>query len=210
MKLNFTGLMRAAAQHVVGKDTTLSGASLLEHLRRRSRSVLPMLGWPGIVAISLFAVFPPFYFSTLRPMQDRLFMSQRIENNLREQSNIGTVSYKGSSTPVEELEQFYKYFPPEKSSPHWLGKLVEIAGRQGLNLNHGEYVVTRDKVGQMTNFRITLPVQGKYTQIRKFLNSVDSEIPNMALENVQFERKDILDTNVQVKVKLLLYMVQDS
>jgi hypothetical protein len=32
----------------------------------------------------------------------------------------------------------------------------------------------------------------------------------MALENVQFQRKDVLDTNVQVKIKLQLYMVQES
>jgi hypothetical protein len=70
--------------------------------------------------------------------------------------------------------------------------------------------VTQDKVGQLVRFKITLPVQGKYKQIRRYLSSLGSEIPNMALENVQFERKDVLDTNVQVKIKLLLYMVQSS
>lgn len=210
MKLGLAGLLSAASGYVRGESAALTGTSLQEHLRRSSRRWLPMLGWPGIVAISLFAVFPPFYFSTIRPLQERLNTYQRVEGAKREQTDGGATAYKATASPAEELGEFYKYFPPEKSSPHWLGKLVGIAGKYGLSLNHGEYVVTRDRVGQMTSFRITLPVQGKYTQIRKFLNAVNSEIPNMALENVQFERKDILDTNVQVKVRLLLYLVQDS
>jgi hypothetical protein len=70
--------------------------------------------------------------------------------------------------------------------------------------------VTQDKVGRLVRFKITLPVQARYTQIRKFLSALNSEIPNMALENVQFQRKDVLDSDVQVKIRLQLYMVQES
>ena len=179
-------------------------------LQRLQRRLLPMLGWPGIVAIGILVICPTFYFSTIRPMQDRLSVSLRMESSLRERTMNDGTAYSSALTPSEELDIFYKYFPSEKNSPHLLGKLVDVAKNNGLSLNHGEYIVTRDKVGQLIRFRITLPVQGKYKQIRKFLGSLNSEIPNMALENVQFERKDVLDTDVQVKISLLLYMVQAS
>jgi len=182
--------------------------SVQEQLRRVSRQWLPMLGWPGIVAISLFAMCIPLYFSTIGPLQERLNMLHRADSALLAQANTGS-SYR-MTDPRDELEEFYKHFPSEKNSPHWLGKMVEIASKNGMNLNHGEYSVSQDKVGRLVRFRITLPVQARYTQIRKFLSALNSEIPNMALENVQFQRKDILDTNVQVKIKLQLYMVQES
>ena len=137
-------------------------------------------------------------------------MSQRAEDSLREQAMSGLAAHGSATTPSEELDEFYKYFPSEKKSPRVLGKLVEVAQKNGLSLNHGEYIVTRDKVGQLVRFKITLPVQGTYKQIRNFLSSLSTEIPNMALENVQFERKEILDADVQVKIRLLLYMVQAS
>ena len=137
-------------------------------------------------------------------------MSQRAEDSLREQAMGGGATRGSATTPSEELDEFYKYFPSEKKSPRVLGKLVEVAQKNGLSLNHGEYIVTRDKVGQLVRFKITLPVQGTYKQIRNFLSSLSTEIPNMALENVQFERKEILDADVQVKIRLLLYMVQAS
>ncbi len=210
MMLNSKALMGAFSRYLLNKNASFSVASFQEQLRRLSRRLLPMLGWPGIIAISMIVMCLPFYFSSVRPMQDRLQELQSIDDSSREQTVDGVNKYRGINTPSEELDEFYKHFPPEKSSPHWLGKLVEVAERNGLSLNHGQYVVTRDKVGQLRRFKITLPVQGKYTQIRKFLNSLSYEIPNMALENVQFQRKDVLDTDVQVKIKLLLYMVQDS
>jgi hypothetical protein len=116
----------------------------------------------------------------------------------------------GSTLPSEQLEKFYEFFPVEKKSPFWLGKMVEVAEKTGLSLDHGEYAVTSDKVGKLTRIKITLPVQGSYPQLRKFLAALTTEIPTMALENVQFERKDIQDSSVQVKLKLLLYLVQES
>lgn len=203
--------MSAIARRLFKSNADSAGSpSWQGQLQRLQRRLMPMLGWPGIVAIGILVICPTFYVSTIRPLQDRLSVTQRVESSLREQALNADAAFKGATTPGEELEIFYKYFPPEKNSPHLLGKLVDVAEKNGLSLNHGEYVVTRDKVGQLIRFRITLPVQGKYRQIRKFLGSLNSEIPNMALENVQFERKDILDSDVQVKIRLLLYMVQAS
>lgn len=210
MMLKSKALMNTLAKKLFMQHEGGSGTSFQEHVRRISRRLLPMLGWPGILAISLFAVCLPFYFSTIRPLQERLNMSQRIEDSLREQKIHGEKIHQGPTTPNEELDEFYKHFQSEKSFPHWMGKLVEVADKNGLSLNHGEYVVTQDKVGHLRRFKITLPVQCNYQQIRKFLSAMNAEIPNVALENVQFERKDILDADLQVKIRLLLYMVQDS
>lgn len=203
--------LKAALVRYFSKGASSSqGISAQEYLRKLSRHWLPLLGWPGIVAISLSVMCIPLYFSMIAPMQERLNLLKRADSALSERSASSNNNHHGVSNPVDELEEFYRHFPPEQNSPRWLGKMAEIATKNGINLNHGEYNVTQDKVGRLVRFKITLPVQARYTQIRKFLSTLNSEIPNMALENVQFQRKDVLDTDVQVKIRLQLYMVQES
>lgn len=208
MKFDFGGMLNIVAQKLLRKDAAFSAAAFQEYMLRSSRNLLPMLGLPGIVAIGISVMCIPFYFSSVRPLQERLNMAEAVEKSLHDQTMGSGKPSRALTTPSEELEEFYKYFPSEKDSPVWLGKMVQAAEKNGLSLSHGEYVVTRDKDGQLLRFRITLPVHGKYRQIRNFLSLLNSEIPMMALENVQFERKDVLDTDVQVKIKLTLYLVQ--
>ncbi len=203
--------LRGISLHFMQNGPVLPAAPLSERLRWRMRHWLPRLGWPGILAIGLLAISPPFYLSAIRPMQQRLDVAQRSAVSAQELvSKNGNTVRGGGYSPREQLAEFYKFFPPEKTSPLWLEKLVTVAEKNGLKLNDGEYKVTRDKSGQLMRYRIILPVQGKYPQIRKFLASLATEIPIMALENVQFERKDITDSTVQVKIKLVLYLVQES
>ena len=43
-----------------------------ERLRWKANRLLPLLGWPGILAVGLLVMCLPFYFSTIRPMQANL------------------------------------------------------------------------------------------------------------------------------------------
>jgi hypothetical protein len=65
--------------------------------------------------------------------------------------------------------------------------------------------IVHDKVGRLSRYRVDLPVEGHYLQIRKFLSVMAAEMPMMALENVQFERKDIATAAVQARIRLILY-----
>jgi len=201
-------LMRAVPRYFLGNATAISAGLTRENLRRRWRRLMPLLGWPGVVGIGLLALCPLFYFSAVLPMQARLEAAKFIASPAAgmQGNSIGTPN----ATPSEQLAEYYRFFPGEKDSPKWLGKLVEVGERCGLNLNQGEYAVTQDKVGQLSRFRIALPVEGKYLQIRRFLATLPREIPMLALENVQFERKDIETSEVQAKIRLVLYLGRDS
>ena len=211
MMLKLNAWLSGLSASFTGNGEAQSTLSLNNRLRWQLRHKLPMLGWPGMVAISLLVVLPLLYFSTIRPMQARVELAQRSIASAQEQILAASKTASGAgSSPREQLTEFYKFFPREKDSPLWLEKMVAVAEESGLSLDEGEYKVTQDKVGQLIRYTITLPVQGKYLQIRKYLASLAAEIPSMALENVQFERKDINDSNVQVKIKLVLYLVQES
>ena len=189
---------------------TLSPDEFSELLRWKTNRLMPLLGWPGVMAIGLLVILIPFYFSAIRPLQTNL-ASLRLDLVTSHDRSLKHDEVDHSlDTPSGQLAKFYQFFPPEKTSPHLLGMMVEIANRKGLALNHGEYAVVNDTEGQLRRYKITLPVQGTYPQIRQYLAILIKEIPSMTLENVQFERKDITDTDLQAKIKLVLYLRQQS
>jgi hypothetical protein len=178
----------------------------LEQLRWKALRLMPLMGWPGILAIGLLMMCIPFYFSSISPLQENLDALRAELNKTRDHSLNQPANEHALDTPGDQLVEFYKFFPEEKTSPKWLSLMVETANKRGLALNHGEYAVARDTMGQLRRIRITLPVEGTYPQIRQYLAELISVIPNISLENVQFERKDIVDTELQAKIKLVLYL----
>jgi Tfp pilus assembly protein PilO len=168
---------------------------------------LPRLGWPGVLALGMLAVALSFYLFTIRPMQSRL---AGLQQTSAASAMLKTGVMQQAATPDEQLAVFYKFFPVEKKSPEWLGRLAAVAEKNGLALNDGEYKVMPDKVGKLSHLTITLPLEGSYPQIRKFLSSLNHEIPVIALEHIQFERKAIEDTTVRARVRLVLFLVQES
>lgn len=183
----------------------------LNGLRQKSRRWQPLVGRVGMVAIAVLLLCLVLYGAMLRPMQTRLDAVQHNAASARANLvNAVVTASPVNGSPGEQLVEFYKFFPVENESPQWLEKLVGVAEKNGLSLNDGEYKITQDKVGKLMRYKITLPVQGKYLQIRKFLLSLKTEIPMASLEDVQFERKEIVDSAVQAKIKLVLYLVQAS
>jgi Tfp pilus assembly protein PilO len=187
-----------------------SAASALppwERLRWTVRRVLHRLGRPGIVAVGVLAMCPAFYFSAVIPAQERLAAAHAKALSLQERAtHSATAQGRGPQTAAEQLAEFYRVFPGEKSSPQWLEKLAALAESHGLSLDQGEYAPAPDKLDKLVRYQITLPLKGEYLQIRKFLSDLPVELPVVALESIQFQRQKIADPVVEARVRLVLYL----
>ena len=206
MKIKLNMKLPGFGALLASRDGSFRLKPFLSNLLWNIKRLSPLLGRQGIFAIVLLGLCIPFYYSTLRPMQTTL---DELKQNLKstqyaamKKTNVDL----NAASPIDQLVEFYEFFPSEKELPHWLGLMVQIAGRNGLALNHGEYAVTRDTVGQLQRLSINLPVQGTYPQIRSYLAALTDEVPYMSLESVQFERKNVDDTQLQARIKLALYL----
>jgi hypothetical protein len=177
-------------------------------LRWTARRWLQMLGIRGVAGIGLLVAVSVFHFSAIAPAQARLDEALSSALALREQTE--QFPQGAPRTPDEELEHYYRIFPEERTSPQWLAKLAALAEKNGLTLDEGEYKATSDKTGRLMRLQITLPVNGEYRQIRSFLAALPAEIPIVALENVQFSRRKVADSNVEARIRLALFMGQSS
>ncbi|MDD2700762.1 MAG: hypothetical protein PHH36_05930 [Sideroxydans sp.] len=170
-----------------------------------------ILGRPGLLAIAILLLLPPFYFSAIAPAQERLIAARSSSLSLQEQIQHASRSMDGvRGTPAEQLAAFYRIFPQQSDAPLWLKKLVILARKHGLHLNEGEYRSTPDKVGRLMRLQLLLPVTGQYRQIRRFLEAMPAELPIIALEDVQFSRQSVADPVVEAHIRLALYMEQGS
>jgi hypothetical protein len=200
---------KVAALGRLARWRDLASAQTWESLRWMSRRWLRTLGRSGVLSIGILAIFPPFYFSAIAPAQERLVEAQRSAFLLSERkSHVGQPQADIRRTPNQQLAEFYRVFPEERSAPQWLKKLFALADKNGLSLNEGEYKAMRDKVGRLMRLQMVLPVKGEYRQIRRFLAALPAEIPVIALENVQFSRLNIADPNVEAEIRLALYLEQ--
>lgn len=201
---NFMILLRRF--YPAGSDAAIN-LPLWKLVRWTLRRWVVRMEWPGVVGIGILVISSAFYFSTISPEQARL---NRAHHNAEQHEQDSDSHNSSTHSPEAQLALFYQKFPAEGNASLWMGKLMALASSRGINLNDGEYKATRDKVGKLVRFQMTLPVNGKYTQIRKFLSDLQDTLPVVALENVQFERQKVADPNVEATIKLVLYLEQAS
>jgi Tfp pilus assembly protein PilO len=176
-------------------------------LKRR----LALLSRERIVGLGLLALCLAFYLSALRPTQVRVDQLQTNMVSLHEKMRNTAKSLRTDpDAPAEQLVTYYKFFPSQTTAPAWLDKIYKAALDQNLRLERADYRPTRDKAGKLIRYQITMPVKGSYLQLRKFLATVLTDVPIASLDHISFERQKIGDELIEAKVKLTLYLGQET
>lgn len=176
-------------------------------LKRR----LALFSRERVVGLGLLALCLAFYLTALRPAQARLDHLQSNMLSLHEQiRNAAKTLRVDSSEPAEQLVTYYRFFPAQTTAPAWLDKIYKAARNQNLRLDRADYRPTRDKAGKLVRYQITMPVKGNYLQLRKFLAAVLTDVPIASLDHISFERQKIGDEVIEAKVRLTLYLGQET
>lgn len=174
--------------------------------KRLMRAFFRQVGWMGTLAIGLGIACLGLYTIVIPAAEKQVAQSRAQAAALRQKVERASAPGPAKLQPAAQLVTFYAFFPQDDSVRPWLERIYAVAAREGLRLDEGEYRASRDQQGKLTRHQMLLPVRGTYPQIRRFLDSVLSDIPNVALEHVQFERKAVSDSTVQAKVKLIAFV----
>jgi len=138
----------------------------------------------------------PFYFGALVPAQ------RELEARRAGKKYVAPVS--AVDRRAVELEAFYALFPPVEKLGSELERLYGFARASGLELLQGEYRVERRPAG-LTFYRVTLPVRGTYTQLRRFGSEVLTRMPNTSIDGLRFERKKPGDALLDAQLRLTIH-----
>jgi len=173
----------------------------LAYLEYSLRAALHDLGRIGGFGLALLGGAAIFYFSTVRPAQEDLGALQR-----RLERRDATGRPARPSGAISRMDEFIDFFPPLDSAPRWLKTVYSIAEREKLELLQGTYRLSEDPSLMLSHYRISLPVRGGYTQIRRFIARVLDEVPFASLEGVMFKREKVSDGTVEANVTLTLHL----
>jgi len=108
-------------------------------------------------------------------------------------------------SPEATRQRLLERFPSENQLNSELGRLIELATQQGLQVPSGDYRLIPGKDGLFDRYVLNLPVKGSYQTIRRFVSAVRSEFPDLAIEDITLRRDNIGNTEVEAQFRFVLF-----
>lgn len=179
---------------------------------------LKQLSLPLVVALLLILACLFAYLVHIMPMLDQIVQNQhetqaQIDLQSRSNKQLKPVSdTQTSQNASEKVKQFYSRFPVADQLPDMLEKINLEAESHQLTLDKGDYklkLLRSSKKNKLETtlvpYEITLPIEGDYRHIRAFINTVLSNMPMLAITDVQMQRDRIESKTIEARLRLVLY-----
>ena len=162
-----------------------------------------MLGKLGIVVLFVGVIM---FFLIIRPQQHEANALKAEAQKVKARVDASKLAKTAAPSLQTRLTHFYQRFPAASTAPDLLDKIYTSAKTQNLSLEQGEYRWVHQDNDKLMRFEAVLPVKGSYVQIRKFLNQLLVELPNLTVDDISFQRQRVSDAIVQSQIKVSLYL----
>lgn len=180
-------------------------------LNRRLSYVLQRLGPLGWLGLAMMVAALIGVFSLHLPKSGQIdALDGEIERLTHQAQQRAQNPQPEPLTPAQQLTAFFKVFPRGSTIPDWLELLNETAQKHEIELDMGDYVMGKSASGRLEQFRISLPVQATYPQIRAFIRDALANMPALALESVAFKREQVDEDFIDARIVFRLYLEQDQ
>ncbi len=162
------------------------------------------VGWLGLVLLGIATVG---LLASALPKQSQIHdLALEIDRTVREVQQRRLNPQVVPLTPAQQLADFYKVFPKGSTIPDWLEKLNDIATQHDIELDIGNYAMSKTDAGRLNQFRITLPIQATYPQIRAFISDSLAAMPALALESAAFKRDQVDEDFIDARIVFRLFL----
>lgn len=176
------------------------------------------LGLWGLLGLLLLVLCAFIYWVKVPEILADIAAAEQAQANLDQQreANIQKQAQDPAKQDAQAAAVFYKRFKGLKAVPELLKQLHKLAKRNGLTLEIGDYRYQkakskRNENGQLlTQYKMIFPVEGRYTNIRKFIEAALAERPEMALLDLQVVREDRHTNTVAARLVFAVYVKDDQ
>ncbi|MCO6056675.1 GspMb/PilO family protein [Pseudomonas sp. MOB-449] len=176
---------------------------LIEQARR--------LGWPGLAGGVLLALALGYGLLGLLPARQALAaMTRQLAEDRAQLAAAGTApSGLRVSVPASaQLDDFRRNLPAQLDATGAIDRIYVLAQQEGIALARGEYALGLDPKTRLARYQVLLPVRGSYPQLRRFLHGLQAQLPALALEEVDLQRKQIADSELEGRIRMTLYLAR--
>jgi hypothetical protein len=175
---------------------------LLARLRYTAANlaVLPLIAFLLVVAAALIhVVVLPGREAAIEEGERRLASLERSARRATMESQTERV------TPEDTRQRLLDRFPSEDQLNAELGRLLELATKEGLQVPTGDYRLVPGKDGLFDRYVLNLPVKGSYQTIRRYVAAVRQEFPDLAVEDISLRRENIGSADVEAQLRFILF-----
>ncbi|MDR6929233.1 MULTISPECIES: GspMb/PilO family protein [Pseudomonas] len=165
------------------------------------------LGVPGLAGLALLLVALVYGLGGLVPDWQAL---QQLSQQTREAgeylAKVEDGSVAAPVVPQRQLDDFRSKLPSQPQATVAIDKIYALASQEHITLARGEYSLGIDPKTHLARYQILLPVRGSYPQLRRFLHALLGQLPAVVVEDVEFQRKKIVDTDLTGRIRMTLYL----
>ena len=130
---------------------------------------------------------------------------QRLQQLERANRRIQIDRQLAQASPEQKRLSLLERFADEDQLHVELGRLLELADQKGLQLSAGEYRLLAGKDKLFDRYVLNLPVQGSYRDLRRYLSSLRSEFPALAIEDITLRRENIEASALDAQLRLVIF-----
>ncbi len=187
------------------------------YLRWYLRQIIKKFGTLGVIALAITLGCCLFYAFNVVPLQRKIAADANKLQQVYKQQILSNETDKlkfnisSEQTITKTISRFYAQFPTSESLPNWLRLIDNIALKERLTLNSGNYKLTQiedlqTNQGALARYEIVLPVTGQYAQIRRFFSQVLYELPALALTDMQLSRESAQSPTLNARLTFVLLL----
>lgn len=135
----------------------------------------------------------------------------RIERAIRRARLSQMAQEETGVSPTSTRERLLGTFPLEGELNGQLGRLLDLANKEGLQIPAGDYRLVKGKEDALFDrYVLNLPVKGSYSKIRGYLLTVRREFPRLAIEDATLRRDGIGNAEIEAQLRFVLFSRRDS
>lgn len=155
-----------------------------------------------IIILSLVIAGDLIFFSKVIGRQDSEITSLEEKiNSLRGTSRRGG----GLERARSGVDAFKKGLPDEKRLTPVLEEVFLTAKKNGLKIPAGDYSPETLKDADISRYMISFPVEGRYSQIKKFIYDLENMKHQLAIEEISMASSKETDGTIGLKIKISAY-----
>jgi hypothetical protein len=193
-----TDLQPIAAEPTVVTDVGLAAIAVLR-LKESGDAVVPYLnygaqklGRAGIVGLSLVIFSLIAFVSGNVPLRQQV-SEQAAELMQARQAAMADKIPATNQSPQAHAGRFVESLPGRRDIPQIMGSIVTIAAASGIELARGSYEYAAPDGDAIGHYRMALPINGSYPQVRMFVENLLAAEPSISLDNMRIERDSVSD-----------------
>ncbi|EXI66591.1 MAG: hypothetical protein AW08_02496 [Candidatus Accumulibacter adjunctus] len=128
-----------------------------------------------------------------------------LQERLASHQAPATATTTGATASAANYRAFREALADDDQVLPTVRKILDAATRHRLRATRAEYLRAADPQAQVERLQMTVPVKGRYADIRSWVEEVLRTLAPVALNELAFKREDVGLDQVEAKVRLTIW-----